>query len=274
MRQKKRKKAARQMIIMAIAVVFALAVLIVLACAQAFTVRDVIVVGNRNLPSEAVIAQSGVRTGENRLAITRQRLSGALEKNRYIQYAGHEFDYRGTLTLYIKERIGRAVIRSLGYYFVMDETGMVLECAGSEYPQGVAGPKITGLSIVPNARINAGERLPVESEQQLQAMEQILVALDQTGFLGRISEVSVKNLENLYLLTAEGAKIELGTSDELQTKMLIGCEVLSIREEEGALQGAKIDVSNGYNAHYIPAVLPTVTPVPTTTPTPAPTAKP
>ena len=274
MRHRKRKKAAKQTMAMSILVIGALAALIVLACSQVFIVRDVMVVGNRNLLREEVVTQSGVKIGDNLLGISDQTLKQALEQNRYIEYLGHSFDYRGTLTLRIQERLGMAVVYDLGYYYVLDASGVVLECAGSAYPTGVAGPKVTGLDLSPNSRVTVGEKLPVNDKGQLEAMETVLTELESTNLLGRTSELSVKNTDNIYILTAEGAKIELGDTGSLRTKMLIGREVLSVREAQGDLLGAKIDVSNGKNAHYIPPVLPTVTPTPTTTPTPSPTAAP
>lgn len=274
MRHRKRKKAAKQTMAMSILVVGALAALIVLACSQVFVVRDVMVVGNRNLLREEVVTQSGVKIGDNLLGISDQTLKQALEQNRYIEYLGHGFDYRGTLTLRIQERLGMAVVYDLGYYYVLDASGVVLECAGSAYPTGVAGPRVTGLDLSPNSRVTVGERLPVHDKGQLEAMETVLTELESTNMLGRTSELSVKNTDNIYILTAEGAKIELGNTGSLRTKLLIGREVLSVREAQGDLLGAKIDVSNGKNAHYIPAILPTVTPTPTTTPTPSPTAAP
>ena len=274
MRHRKRKKAAKQTMAMSILVVGALAALIVLACSRVFVVRDVMVVGNRNLLREEVVTQSGVNIGDNVLGISDQTLKQALEQNRYIEYLGHGFDYRGTLTLRIQERLGMAVVYDLGYYYVLDASGVVLECAGSAYPTGVAGPKVTGLDLSPNSRVTVGERLPVHDMGQLEAMETVLTELESTNMLGRTSELSVKNTDNIYILTAEGAKIELGDTGSLRTKLLIGREVLSVREAQGDLLGAKIDVSNGKNAHYIPAILPTVTPTPTTTPTPSPTAAP
>lgn len=274
MRHKKRKKMARQTMGMTIVVVAALALLTVLACSQVFVIRDVMVVGNRNLLREEVVTQSGVKIGDNLLGITAQHLREQLEKNRYIEYDGHEFDYRGTLTLRIKERLGMAVVYDLGYYYVLDASGMVLECTGSTYPTGVAGPKISGFSIEPNSRITVGEKLPVHDRGQLETAEFVLSELDHTSMLARSSELNVKNTENLYILTADGTKVVLGDTASLRTKLLIAREVLTLREEEGGLMGAKIDVSSGYNAHYIPAVLPTVTPVPTATPTASPPATP
>ena len=274
MRHKKRNKAAGQVLSTTILVVAVLAILFVIACSQVFVVRDVMVVGNRNLLREEVVTQSGVLPGDNLLSITGQHLKEQLEKNRYIEYVGHEFDYRGTLTLRISERLGMAVVYDLGYYYVLDAQGMVLECAGSGYPTGVAGPKVTGFVIETNSRITVGEKLPVHDRAQLDVMEFVLGELDKTAMLARISELSVKNAENIYLLTSDGAKIVLGDTASMHTKLLIAREVLALREEAGDLMGAKIDVSNGYNAHYIPPVLPTVTPVPTATPTIAPAATP
>lgn len=274
MRHRKRKKAAAQTMAMAIVVIAALAILTVLAFSRVFIVRDIMVVGNRNLLREEVITQSGVAVGDNLLGISSSRLKARLEQNRYIEYLGYGFDYKGTLTLRINERLGMAVVNVLGLYYVMDEKGMVLECAGSAYPDNVAGPKVTGLKIDVNSRIVVGELLPVQDRGQLEEMERVIDMLEETSLLARASQLDVQNLDNLYVMTAEGAKIELGDDGSLRTKLLIAREVLTIREAEGKLKGAKIDVSNGKNAHYIPAVLPTITPVPTPTPTIEPSATP
>ncbi len=110
--------------------------------------------------------------------------------------------------------------------------------------------------------------------EELDAMEQVIAGLDSVGMLATASELSVKNLDNLYYTTSAGVKVELGNLSSLHTKLLIAREVLALREADEGVTGAKIDVSNGKNAHYIPAILPTVTPTPTTTPTPSPTAAP
>ena len=274
MRHRKRSKHAKQTMAMAIALIGALALLIVLACSRVFIIRDIMVVGNRSLLSEEVITQSGVSTGDNLLSISTQQLRENLERNRYIEYRSHSFDYKGRLTITINERLGRAVVNVLGLYYVLDESGMVLECAGSAYPAGVAGPYVVGLSIPSNAQVIVGETLPVRDRSQLDAMEQVIAGLDSVGMLATASELSVKNLDNLYYTTSAGVKVELGNLSSLHTKLLIAREVLALREPDEGVTGAKIDVSSGTSAHYIPAVLPTVTPVPTATPTVNPSRSP
>ena len=274
MRHRKRSKHAKQTMAMAIALVGALALLIVLACSRVFIIRDIMVVGNRSLLKEEVVTQSGVKTGDNLLSINAQMLRENLEKNRYIEYKSHSFDYKGRLTLTINERLGRAVVNVLGLYYVLDASGMVLECAGSAYPAGVSGPYVVGLSIASNAQVIVGETLPVRDRGQLEAMERVLSELDTVGMLSAASELSVKNLDNLYYTTSAGVKVELGDLSSLHTKLLIAREVIALREGDDGVTGAKIDVSSGTSAHYIPAVLPTVTPVPTVTPTVNPSRSP
>ena len=267
MRYRKRKKHAKQTIAMSILVVAAVTALIVLTVSQVFIVRDVMVVGNRNLLREEVVTQSGVEIGDNMLSITAGTLRERLEQNRYIEYLSHGFDYRGRLTIRINERLGMAVVYELGYYYVLDESGMVLECVGSGYPSGVAGPKVNGFTLEQNSRITVGEMLPVARKGQLEAMRKVIAALDETNMLARTALLDVTSTYNMYAMTAEGAMIVLGEDNDLRTKLLIAKEVLSLREAAGDLKGARIDVSSGVNAHYIPAALPTVTPVPTATPT-------
>lgn len=274
MRHRKRSGHAKQTMAMAIALVGALALLIVLACSRVFIIRDIMVVGNRSLLKEEVVTQSGVKTGDNLLSINAQMLRENLEKNRYIEYKSHSFDYKGRLTLTINERLGRAVVNVLGLYYVLDASGMVLECAGSAYPAGVSGPYVVGLSIASNAQVIVGETLPVRDRSQLEAMERVLSELDTVGMLSTASELSVKNLDNLYYTTSAGVKVELGDLSSLHTKLLIAREVIALREGDDGVTGAKIDVSSGTSAHYIPAVLPTVTPVPTATPTVNPSRSP
>ena len=274
MRYRKRSKHAKQTMAMAIALIGALALLIVLACSRVFIIRDIMVVGNRSLLAEEVITQSGVSTGDNLLSISTQQLRENLERNRYIEYRSHSFDYKGRLTITINERLGRAVVNVLGLYYVLDESGMVLECVGSAYPTNAAGPKVTGLTLEDNAWIVVGERLPVRDTTQLDVMKSVLLELDGTSMLSRASQLDVAAFDNIYVMTSEGVKIELGENTALRTKLLIAREVLTARETESGLRGAKIDVSNGRNAHFIPSVRLTPTPVPTATPTIDPSATP
>ncbi|MBP3656388.1 MAG: FtsQ-type POTRA domain-containing protein [Clostridia bacterium] len=273
MKPKKRRGAAH-ITAAAVIVVAALALLAVFAFSQVLKVRSIVVVGNRTLLREEVVTQSGVKPGDHLLGREVAAMEENLEKNRYIVYAGHEFDYKGTLTIRIIERMGRAVVNGFGLYYVTDESGVILENSGMQYPLNVAGPEVSGFSFVNNARFVVGEKLPVRDEMKLEKMSVVLDALDRTSMLSRTALVSVELFDNLYIMTSEGTKIELGEERLLPQKLLIAREVLSELEGTWNLKGTKIDVSNGTEAHCIPPELPTPTPVPTATPTIAPASTP
>ena len=128
MRYRKRKKAASQVMGMTVVVLAVLAALLVLACSQVFKVRGILVVGNRNISKEDVIALSGVQEGDNLLSLSDAELKKKLEKNWYIEYIGHEFDYRGTLTLHVNERMGMGVVNVFGLYYVVNISGIIGTC--------------------------------------------------------------------------------------------------------------------------------------------------
>lgn len=74
MRYRKRKKAASQVMEMTVVVLAVLATLMVLTCSQVFKVRSVLVVGNRNISKEDIIALSGVREGDQPVFAERRRV--------------------------------------------------------------------------------------------------------------------------------------------------------------------------------------------------------
>ena len=68
-------------------------------------------------------------------------------------------------------------------------------------------------------------------------MEQVITVLDAVGMLATASELSVKNLDNLYYTTSAGVKVELGTTASLRAKLRIVREVLPLREADENLVG-------------------------------------
>ena len=254
--------------------------LVFLALAAAVIVRYVIVVrgiqvvGNRSIPKETVIELSGIRLGDSYPLISTSELRSRLEANRYIEYLGRDYNYKGTLTLRIHERTGMGTVNVLGLYYVLDDTGMILECTGLERAEGISGPAINGRRVNEGFRMTIGESIPVRDSLQLEQMRSALHALYEANMLARVTELNLENSDNLYLMTREGARIILGDDSNMLVKLLIAREVLSIRKEQGGLYGSRIDVSSGSDAHFIPDVLPTMTPTPTATPTAEPEATP
>ena len=271
---KKRKKKNRlliRLIKIAAAFVLVLIAFLIFLNSQVMVIQNISVVGNRSIPAEEIILLSRVQVGERYGERSDEEIRRNLEQNRYVAFEYSKFDYNSRrMTLHVSERVGWGVVGAYGLYYVIDETGVVLECTGNLFPDNVAGPTITGLIETENSNIRptVGSVLPIQTTIRLEVMEQVLRALDATNMLMRIALLDVTLPDDVRLLTDAGTSIELGGMDSLTTKLLIAQEVLYQREKIGDVRGAKIDVSSGTRAHFIPGELPTPTPVPTATPIP------
>ena len=88
MKHKKRTKAAQRTMAMAAAVIAAVALLMIVTLSRILVVRDIMVVGNRSLPAEAVVTQSGVKVGDHLLGRSVAHMKEELEKNLVKMFEG------------------------------------------------------------------------------------------------------------------------------------------------------------------------------------------
>ena len=270
----KRKKKRRLVLPVILMVLFGIGMLCVILALYLFKIRGVNVIGNRTVPKEEIVDLSGVRPGDNYLLLDEAKMKVRIETNRYLEYISSQFDYSGTLTIKLNERHAMGILQRNGYYYVIDDRGMVLENTGMSYPPGIRCPIVKGLNMPDSAMILAGEIVGVKDREQLTALSKVLKALDVTNMMGRTSSVEMANLDNIYIMTTEQARVVLGEAENLRLKLIVAREILHQREDQENLTGVSIDISNGKEAHYIPAVLPTITPTPEVTATPGPSPTP
>ncbi|MBQ9008705.1 MAG: FtsQ-type POTRA domain-containing protein [Clostridia bacterium] len=270
----RRKKKGKFWLPAVFIVFFGILVLCLMIVMYLFKIRSMNVIGNRTVPKEEIIDLSGVKPGDNYLFISEQKMKNRIETNRYLEYLSSQFDYSGALTISLNERHAMGILQLNGYHYVIDEHGMILENTGMTYPEELNCPIIKGLNMPDTNMILAGEVVNVKDREQLVALSKVLEALDETNMMGRTASVDMANLDNIYIMTTEKAKIVLGEAENLELKLLVAKEILHQRQDEDNLTGASIDISNGREAHYIPAVLPTPTPTASPTPTVAPSPTP
>ncbi len=233
------------------------------------TVREIRVVGNRKVPTEEIVELSGIRIGSKRRLLSVQDVRKRVESNYSLEFSGLDFDYKGTLTIRIRERTGIAAVWQNGFCYVLDREGMVIGRHTDPETEFSAGPVILGIRVMTGATVRIGAQFPAQDDRQMETLRLALSAMQDTNMLTRSASLSLQNEEDLVIATRERASIRLGDRRDLTVKLLIAREVLNLRKDEpGGLEGVWIDVSSGKDAHYIPKTLPTVTPTPTDTPAP------
>lgn len=284
----------------ALAVLLTLALIgFLLARSTVFVLRSVQVEGDVTRYTPQQIADiAGVSMYQSIFSINEGQLRQAVESNRYLRFEGMQIVYPDGLILRVSERQPSATVTYLGVMFVLDDEGRVLDQYSAD-SETLDVPVVTGLKI---KRLAIGETLQTEMQWQTQAVQKVLAVLARSELTGRAVELNAENSDNLYLMTTDGLKIELGDVENMETKISIAQEVLRqidspvfldeveqrqvqakqeaaeqraravangtltqeeadeearLAEQEEGLQfdllGAKLDVSSGQVADFVPA---------------------
>lgn len=208
----------------ALAVLFTLALIgFLLARSTVFVLRSVQVEGDVTRYTPQQIADiAGVSMYQSIFSINEGQLRQAVESNRYLRFEGMQIVYPDGLILRVSERQPSATVTYLGVMFVLDDEGRVLDQYSAD-SETLDVPVVTGLKI---KRLAIGEELQTEMQWQTQAVQKVLAVLARSELTGRAVELNAENSDNLYLMTTDGLKIELGDVENMETKISIAQEVL------------------------------------------------
>ena len=165
---------------------------------------------------------AGVSMYQSIFSINEGQLRQAVESNRYLRFEGMQIVYPDGLILRVSERQPSATVTYLGVMFVLDDEGRVLDQYSAD-SETLDVPVVTGLKI---KRLAIGEELQTEMQWQTQAVQKVLAVLARSELTGRAVELNAENSDNLYLMTTDGLKIELGDVENMETKISIAQEVL------------------------------------------------
>lgn len=208
----------------ALAVLLTLALIgFLLARSTVFVLRSVQVEGDVTRYTPQQIADiAGVNMYQSIFSINEGQLRQAVESNRYLRFEGMQIVYPDGLILRVSERQPSATVTYLGVMFVLDDEGRVLDQYSAD-SETLDVPVVTGLKI---KRLAIGEELQTEMQWQTQAVQKVLAVLARSELTGRAVELNAENSDNLYLMTTDGLKIELGDVENMETKISIAQEVL------------------------------------------------
>lgn len=233
----------------------ALAALIVLAGIAAllvsrsvFVVRTIQVEGISAVTTQDVIVQSKLRQGESIFTIDQKRLEENINAHKMLYFESMDIKFPSTVIIHVREREACAQIEYLGFMYAIDETGRVLHKSADLDAEHTL-PIIKGASIV--SIVEGGEVRLVE-ESQMENARMMLSALKEANLLLVTDELNVSDRENLYIMTREGCKVEIGNTLNMNVKFAIAQAIIRDQGDK-SLQGAKIDVSSGVDGYFIPS---------------------
>lgn len=222
----------------------------VLASTSFFVVRDIVPEGVDTVSVQEVITCCGLRQGQSIFFIDQEQVRTNINKHELLYFDSMKIKFPSTVILYVREREPCAQIEYIGMMYAIDETGRVLY-QSADLTEDETMPVIKGFQI---KDIGEGKDLLLGDKQQLTCVLSLLDALKAANMILSTHELNVSDLENLYIMTREGAKIELGTVENLSVKIAIAQAILRDQADKN-VQGAKIDVSSGEDGYFIPARL-------------------
>jgi len=229
-----------------------LAVIVLLAVAfgifwNNFTkIRVIEVTGVTLSEADEIARRSGITTDMRLGDIDEEALRRALGPLGKWEFIGMETEGFSTVRLHMRARTERAVVHYAGSSLVLDEYGQVMENRKDDPEYSLL--EIVGLEI---KGAFVGQELDTADKNQIISVSEVIMALDETGAYSRIRELNASDLDNMYLITVTGVKVDIGDSDNIGDKCLWMIAVLDSLEAEGTWGGV-VDVSTGTSAVYQP----------------------
>ena len=216
-----------------------------------FVVKDIQVVGNARIPTDQIIALSGIEMGESLSKVNAAKIKQGFERSGMANFESFEVQRPSTVRLFVRERIVRAVFNYAGMPTLVDEYGYAME-QSRELQEGYTIPTVTGLKLT---QCEVGRIVVSEVPYQVDSMNEVIAALYVQKLAQYVSELNVSDLDNLYLMTRSGMMVKIGDMQNVNNKLLWMQSALSQLTAEGNVTGV-LDVSSGQSAIYQPHAAP------------------
>ena len=210
-----------------------------------FVLRTVTVEGARVYTPEEVVSIAGLRNGQSILTIRDEDVAARISQDMLLIFDSMYRDYPSHVILRVHERTPRALLTWLGVRVELDENGRVMRTT-NRIDEWLQVPMVKGIEVTD---MRVGERLASRDPRQVEAMKQVLDELVMQGVLAEMAELNVASVNDLYLTTWGGMRVDLGDAKELELKIGIARAALAELAAQGTLTGT-LDVSTAQYADY------------------------
>lgn len=229
-------------------VLFALLALVVgmLLKSQVFVIRNIEVQGVTTVAPNDVIRKAGLSLGGSLFSADGNKVRQNFEREGLIAFDRLERRLPDTILLVVHERARAAVVNYLGVALVIDENGTVMEQL-NEMPS-------YNLTVVTGLRATSyqvGQRLTSDVPLQVDSMLKVLSTISAEGLSGRISELNVADLDNMYMMEKGGMMVKIGDDTNMKEKLVWMQSVLDQQLYPQGTTTGILDVSSGKSAVYV-----------------------
>lgn len=233
----------------AIALILALLVLLAIAAGllwlKLFVVRNVVIEGAADISQEEIIRATKIVFGGSIAKVDAEKLRANLESTGVYALDDVTVRYPNTVVLSVRQRTRDATVLNGGQYLVMDSDGYIIETSATLPEDG--GVYVYGLGAT---AYRVGGRITAP-EGRLLAMKRVLDALREQNAMEYVSDLDLSDTAQLWMTTRTGLRVNLGSAENLNEKILWMRAAVSDLEARGEIRGT-LDVSSGERADYMP----------------------
>lgn len=225
-----------------------IAILLILRFAV-FTVRDIQVTGNKNIPASEIIRISGVRNGDSILTLDEKTVGQRIASDYRLQFKYMIRELPQTVVLAVREREECCWLTYCGITYVMDKNRMVMREEEDPGFQPKDLVEVKGLEVRSNTMV--GQEIVLGNEKQQEILSSLFLHMKVLGCTGEIKEADISNTESILLETRDGYTVSLGDMEDLHAKlrsMLLVCDELHTMQKTGGT----INVSKPDTPIYAP----------------------
>lgn len=147
----------------------------------------------------------------------------------------------GGVQLIVTVRQPIAIVNAGGNYILIDDEGMVMEIR-----ERMPGDSVVYVTGADATNYSKGKKLVLRKENQLKDIIRIASAIKNMGYQATYSELNVKDLRDIYLVTNTNQIIEIFDGKDIEQTLQMVDEII----KSGNVNG-KITVSGNY-AGYSP----------------------
>jgi cell division septal protein FtsQ len=235
----RRKKKRRERLVRTLTYISLVALIVLSAAAlfrflnsPLFHIRDVVFYGNRHYSDQELRRISGPFEGKNILFFDLNDIRKTLLRLPWIKEVEAEKARGMIIKVYIRERVPLAVLRGENYYYLLDESGRVLEVSDVEIDEGL-------LTIRSDEEPGYEPGDIVVSKGVKDCLE-VWQALDNE-LKKEIAFAEIMS-NSFFFVTKEGVKIKFGDARDLTEKTRVLLALLRVIKDQA--QNVKyIDVS-------------------------------
>ncbi len=200
-----------------------------------FSVREIRIVGNRQIPASEIIRLSGLRNGMPIFPIRGEDVEKRLKQNPVLKFRYLEKELPGTVVLSVREREACCWMTWNGILYAMDKQRMVLYETEDLTVRPANLVRVDGLDIRSTARL--GQILILENQQQA-IFSNLFLEMKVLSCTELIEEADLSNISSLLLTTRDGFTVAMGDGTNIHAKlraMLVTREELLSRDYHGGV---------------------------------------